>query len=85
MARVKERFNEIYAERQKILDYIDLKAVFLSGKVVEDNRLWGTISNGDSDVSVVKTEYNNYVSDLKNWITDRLAWLNTNINALTAQ
>ena len=85
LARVKERFNEIYAERQKILDYIDLKAMFLSGKVVEDNRLWGTISNGDSDVSVVKTEYNNYVSDLKNWITDRLAWLNTNINALTAQ
>ena len=59
--------------------------MFLSGKVVEDNRLWGTISNGDSDVSVVKTEYHNYVSDLKNWITARLAWLNTNINALTAQ
>ena len=85
LARVKERFNEIYAKRQKILDYIDAKAMFLSGKVVEDNRLWGTISNGDSDVSVVKTEYNNYVSDLKNWITARMEWLNTNINALTAQ
>ena len=85
LARVKVRFNKIYSERQKILDYIDSKAKFLSGKVVEDNKLWGTISGDVSNVSAVKTEYNNYVSNLKTWITARFEWLHIHINVLTAQ
>ena len=85
LARVKERFNEIYAERQRILDYIDSKAKFLSGKIIEDNKKWGTISSTGADVSVVKAEYNDCVYSLKSWIKARLEWLRININALNAQ
>ena len=85
VARVKARFNEIYAERQRILDYIDSKAKFLSGKIIEDNKKWGTISSSGADVSVVKAEYNDCVNSLKSWIKARLEWLKININALNAQ
>ena len=85
VARVKERFNEIYAERQRILDYIDSKAMILSGKIIEDHKIWGTISSAGADASVVKTDYNNNVNSLKSWIKARLEWLNININALSAQ
>lgn len=82
VARVKVRFNEIYASRQMIFDYIDAQAVKLIDKVEEDNRLWGTICDPSSDAATIKTEYQTKVTALKEWISARLDWLNVNINAL---
>ena len=82
VARVKERFNEIYAQRQKIFDHIDDNAAKLINKIYEDNRLWGQICDPSSSDSEVKVAYQAKVDALKAWISARLEWLNTNINNL---
>ena len=82
VARVKERFNVFYINRQTILDHIDTEAAVLINKVYEDNKLWGTIASTSASVDEVKTAYQEKVDYLKNWLMSRLEWLNTNLNAL---
>lgn len=82
VARVKERFNEIYAQRQTIFDHIDENAAKLINKIYEENRLWGQICDPSSSDSEVKVAYQAKVDALKAWISARLEWLNININNL---
>ena len=85
-AQVKSRFREIYAERQKIYDRIDLKADFISHWITEDNRKWGNIiesptSKPPSQQAVVEAYMEN-VDDLRIWIEARLKWMNENLDNL---
>lgn len=81
VARVKERFNVFYTNKQNILDHIDLEAAVLINKIYEDNKLWGTITSTSASVDEVKTVYQSKVDYLKDWLASRLEWLNTNLNA----
>jgi len=80
--RVKERFNDIYANKQNLFDFIDSRAAILIEKVAEDNHLWGTITDKTATVENVKIAYQEKVDFLKSWIDTRLTWLYENINAL---
>lgn len=82
VAKVKERFNYYYENRQMIYDRIDAGSTILKDKIVEDNKLWETICSNSATTEEVKTAYQEKVDYLKNWIATRLEWLNTNINAL---
>lgn len=80
--KVKERFNIFYGKKQEMLDFLDLQAGILADKVVEDNKLWGTITNSASTADEVKVAYQEKVNYLKTWFSDRMEWLYININAL---
>ena len=82
VSKVKERFNDYYANKQMIYDHIDATATLLLDQVVEDNKLWGTITEKSASTEEVKAAYLEKVTYLKTWIGQRLEWLNTNINAL---
>lgn len=80
--RVKERFNVFYDNKQNLLDHINAQTSILINKVVEDNKLWGTITTTTATNEEVKVVYQEEVDYLKNWLTDRLEWLKTNISEM---
>lgn len=82
VSKVKERFNYYYSKKQDLFDYIDERAAILVDKVYEENRLWGQICDVSASADEVKNAYIEKINNLKTWISNRLEWLNTNINAL---
>lgn len=82
VSKVKERFAVYYNNKQALLDYIDTRSALFINKVVEDNQLWGTLTSTDATPEEVKTIYQEKVDYLKTWISSRLEWLYTNINAI---
>ena len=82
VARVKERFNYFYSRKQDIFDHIDTNSSILIDKIYEENKLWGRVCNRNRTEEEVKEAYQAKVDYLKQWVSDRLDWLNTNINAL---
>lgn len=85
VARVKERFNEYYSNRQQIYDYINAKCNEIKPKIYEENKLWGQVCDASSTEEDVKTAYQEKVDEMKSWIESRFQWLNTNINALIVE
>ena len=82
VARVKTRFNEIYASRQLIFDHIDANAAKIKAKIYEENKIWGRQTSTSASEEDVKAAYQEKVDYMKTWIETRLTWLNENINAL---
>ena len=82
VAKVKERFNVYYANKQIILNHIDAQAAILKNKIYEDNKLWGTMTSTSASIEEAMTAYQEHVDNLKNWLITRLDWLNTNFNSL---
>lgn len=82
VAKVKERFNYIYANRQQIYDHIDANAAKIKAKIYEENKIWGCQTLTSASEDEVKAAYQEKVDYLKTWIETRLTWLNENINAL---
>ena len=80
--KVKERMGFFYFNKQNMLDHIDNKAVVLKNKVVEDNQLWGTITDSESTSDEVKNAYQEKVDYLKEWLSSRIDWLYTSIMAM---
>ena len=81
LARVKERFNFFYANKQNMLDHIDAQASIISNKVAENYRLWRTLTASVND-DEIKAAYLSIVNDFKTWLETRMEWLYTNINSL---
>lgn len=79
LSLVKERFNDFYSRKQDMLDHIDSKAAIIIEKVIEDNKLWGTITNKTASNEEVKVAYQEKVNQLKTWLSTRLEWLKTNL------
>ena len=80
--KVQERFNIYYSNKQVILDHIDAQASKLINKVVEDNKLWGTITSTTATEDNVQSAYQAKVDALKTWLSTRLKWMNTVISGL---
>lgn len=81
-AQVKNRFQEIYVNRQKIYDRIDLKADYISNWIAEDNSKWGMIKQSPTSKQEVIDAYMMIIDDLKTWIDTRLKWMNENLDDL---
>lgn len=79
LSLVKERFNDFYSRKQDMLDHIDSKAAIIIEKVIEDNKLWGRITNKTASNEEVKVAYQEKVNQLKTWLSTRLEWLKTNL------
>ena len=82
LSLVKERFNDFYSRKQDMLDHIDSKAAIIIEKVIEDNKLWGRITNKTASNEEVKVAYQEKVNQLKTWLSTRLEWLKTNLSNL---
>ena len=82
VSKVKERFSVYYSMKQELLNYIDSREALLTDKVVEDNKLWGTITYKSVAAPQVATAYHQKIVFLKNWLSTRLDWLNENISSL---
>ena len=81
VARVKERFEYFYTNRQRIYDHIDEKAAIIKTQIAADNSLWRTVSSS-TDPATVQAAYQSKVDAMKTWIETRLQWLNTSYAAL---
>lgn len=79
LSLVKERFNDFYSRKQDMLDHIDSKAAIIIEKVIEDNKLWGRITDKTASNEEVKVAYQEKVNQLKTWLSTRLEWLKTNL------
>ena len=82
VTKLKERYSIFYENKTNILNHIDNKAAVLINKMVEDNKLWGTVTLTTASVDDVKEKYQEKVDYLKNWLSNRMDWLYTNINNL---
>ena len=57
LSLVKERFNDFYSRKQDMLDHIDSKAAIIIEKVIEDNKLWGRITDKTASNEEVKVAF----------------------------
>ena len=82
VSRVKERFAVYYSQKEFIMSYIDDQAKSLADRAVYDNIKWGTNGSINASDEEIKQTYQEKVNKLKNWLSDRLEWLNIYINEL---
>lgn len=82
VSKVKERFNYYYSYKTSILNHLEKNASLIEDKMYEENKMWGRVCNTSSTPAEVKEIYQQKVDYLKTWLSNRLDWLNVNINAL---
>ena len=80
--RLKEKFDNIYTQKDQILGHIDQKAAILSPKMSEENRLWGRLGPTSSSKETVEAAYAEKISDLKTWLSNRLEWLKSEFDTM---
>ena len=82
VARVRERINVFYNNKQTIVDHINEQATLHLNKIVEDNKIWGTVCGNSASEEDVKQAYQEKVNNFINFVETRLSWLYENINIL---
>jgi hypothetical protein len=84
VAKVKARWNEKKPVLDTLNAYIDERAAYLDTAQALNFQQFPNVLSGSfwNTVSPVPGTYAGEVSSLKNFITQRLAWMNTSINAL---
>ena len=83
---LKEYWNRVYPRLQKIPDFID-KMVEYNSLAYDHNVSAGKNPRANNRGSGIRrySSWSAAVTDLKDWYSQRLTWLNTNINSLVAQ
>lgn len=79
---VKVRYKFFYAHKSDYLAKIDSQAEYLIFSIVEDNNKWGTLYAEPWPNSEVQGCYYKEVLFLRNWLSDRMDWLNTYFESL---
>lgn len=79
MKMVRERFDEIYNNKNLIYNYINESADYLKYSVVENNSVWKTLYTYTWPNYYIWGNYENEVQCLKDFIAKRLDWLNNNL------
>ena len=82
VARVKERYDVFYANKDLFLREINDCARYLELSAVENNNKWGTLYTSHLYSYSVMGSYYNEVNYLKNWLSSRMDWLKTAFDAL---
>ena len=74
-ARVKERYEWFYSQREEILSAINADAMYLHRAVEENENRWGTLYENTWPNYNVWGCYQNEVQYMKQWLTRRMEWL----------
>lgn len=80
--RVKERFAYFYSLKSEVMSMINEHAEYLELSAMENNNKWGILYNPHSYGYMIPGSYYNEVNYLKQWLNDRLEWMNTAISQL---
>lgn len=80
--KVKTRMAYFFDNKQKWLDQIDLMADYLDKSQSYNEDIWHTMNEEVWPNYVVCGSYSAEVDYLKQWLSDRIDWLHTNISAL---
>ena len=75
VARVKEKFNYFYNNKDVIFNEINENAQYLKYSVVENNAVWQTLYEYTWPNYAIWGSYENEVAYLKQWLNARFEWL----------
>ncbi len=73
--KVKTRIRHFKSQLPAILDQMDKNAEYIGLAVVRDNRIWHNIMQDTSSDSAVRNAFDQDVAQMRNWLTQRLEWL----------
>ena len=76
LQRVKVRYSFFYQSRDNIFKYLNENSLYLRYSIIENNNRWGVLYNMGFGNHDVWGSYQNEVQQLKNWIYNRMNWLN---------
>lgn len=80
---LKNRYAYFYSLKYNILMEINSYAEYLKYAVYENNARWNTLYNNDIRYNyILWGSYQNEIQYLKDWLSRRMDWLNTEINKL---
>lgn len=82
VARVKERYDVFYTNKDLFLREINDCARYLELSAIENNNKWETLYTSHLYAYSVMGSYYNEVNYLKNWLSERMDWLKTAFAAL---
>ena len=82
VALVKERFAYFKSKENDMLTNINENATYLKFSVIENNAKWNTLYEQTWPNYAVWGSYNNEVQYLKQWLSKRLAWLESAFSEL---
>ena len=75
VAKVKERFDYFYTNKEALFNEINENADYLKYSVVENNAVWGTLYEYTWPNYAIWGSYDNEVAYLKQWLNTRMEWL----------
>ncbi len=76
---VRERFRKVYSNKNLYLQHIDETAQHLYKSVEENNKLWKTLGIVIYPNHAAYGSFDDEVLYLKQFLTNRMDWLNTNL------
>ena len=82
VSKVKSRFNYFYNNKNIFLEQIDSSALSLSQAQARNFSTWPILGTYVWPNNVYFLTYNEEVVYLKEWLNERLEWLNVNLNEL---
>lgn len=82
VSKVKSRFNYFYNNKNIFLEQIDSSALSLSQAQARNFSTWPILGTYVWPNNVYFPTYNEEVVYLKEWLNERLEWLNVNLNEL---
>ena len=82
VAKVKERFNYFYENKNILFNEINENANYLKYSVVENNAVWNTLYEYTWPNYAIWGSYDNEVAYLKQWLNTRMEWLKAEFDAM---
>lgn len=77
--QVKSRYEEYYANKNSILQFINTSAEYLQLAVIENDKRWSLLYHDTWPTYSIWGAYENEVQDLKQWLSTRMDWLHDNL------
>ncbi len=81
VALAQEKWAQIYADRQRIMEQIDLMVANQINSACLNDLVWGRLT-GTYDPTIARSAYLAEVSRFRTWVEKRFRWLNSAIEAL---
>lgn len=79
---VKNRYKKIRSHERSVMQYINEKTNYLQWSVIENNAKWGTLYQYTWPNYAIWGSYSNEVQYMKNWLHQRLEWLDNAFDEL---
>lgn len=82
VSNVKRRYSYFYSRKEDICRFLSDMAGYLRFSAIENNNKWRTLYNESWPNDDIWGNYQNEVQNLKEWITDRMDWLNSEFSKM---